>query len=566
MDVNENIRNRIFKILEDNNFLEFKNFVENNHIVLKELNNKDFDLLTYAIEHFASSDIVDYIIQQGHYENLNYAFYSDGNMFPFFNDVNDIDNNDISINTSNYLNYKIPLFIAVLLERLNVADVLVKHHADINYKFKNSEGHTVNIIQFLFDFCKILDILNDTMVKYILSKGLNVKEISTDILNEIISNEYKNDILEIIFNNYIYDNNFILNLIGFSKNKISLSKAQLSKIISEEKSKIKLTELTYYSALKGGNYDGLNLLLDNDGGDEEKILDIINKYGILEKAVMNNNYNLVKKILSFKKLNLKYVDFENLMMKGVKNNNIEILMLLVDILNTNSYDFESSKIDFHKILLEISKRRNEVVMNFPVNVILNIVSNTSIKDINIQLFNGYTIKFMVLILNIAIKLHNFDLIKYIVSYLNYDIINNKDENDEYPILTSFYEITLHNDNYSTNIEIFKYLLENGADCNIKNKSGKPLFLLALFYQEYAAIKYLLKQYIFIDRENLYENHHPLIKAICDNKLDFVQFYINKNKKANVNVDVNNNGNINTNVNNNGNINTNVNNNGNINTN
>jgi len=115
------------------------------------------------------------------------------------------------------------------------------------------------------------------------------------------------------------------------------------------------------------------------------------------------------------------------------------------------------------------------------------------------------------VLNAMIRLNNFYMVKYLVEneiFISRNDINIKDCNNEYSLFVAF---------VNENIKIFKYLLDHGANWNIKNINGLSLLSLILSKHKYKYLQYLLKHNININEKNNSGNY-PLITAI--NEIDF----------------------------------------------
>jgi len=147
------------------------------------------------------------------------------------------------------------------------------------------------------------------------------------------------------------------------------------------------------------------------------------------------------------------------------------------------------------------------------------------------LISQYDHAFYLLILNMAVKLRHLELVKYLLNHSNTLLppsephlnINLKDRNNECPVLISVGDLTLYTtDHYTTSIKIFKFLLDHGADSNLKGVHGEPLLSVVLSFKIYVAAQYLLKCPIKIEEGDIFESYQPLMKAIYANEFDQVQ--------------------------------------------
>eukprot|EP00833_Pecoramyces_ruminatium_P006505 jgi/Orpsp1_1/1180537/evm.model.c7180000073809.1 len=137
-----------------------------------------------------------------------------------------------------------------------------------------------------------------------------------------------------------------------------------------------------------------------------------------------------------------------------------------------------------------------------------------------------------IILNMAIENKNLTLVKYLMENEEYSHninINERNENDEYPIITAF---------YANSIEIFKYLLEKGANSNTKNKNGTSLLSLVIDRYNYNVkfIKYLFEKNVNINEKDASGNY-PLIKAIYKDDFDSVILLIKYGIKHHIDMNV-----------------------------
>ena len=522
MDDLEEIKKEVTQIIERNNLNELILYIKQKKINLKELNTDSFDILIYSIEHFSSPEIIEFLLQHCHYKNLNYTIQNYSQDSLKFSNADDT--------TISFENYKIPLFSAIMRENFKITDLLIRNNADINYKISNDFTHDFTIIHYLYCMSGFIDYFNSSRLRYILNKGFNARCLFPDFINKMIASNYNNNLLEIIFKSCYYDISFILRFLILRKNQQPLSNAQLHELLKqEENQKFKIDNSIFDTALQSRNYDAIKIILDYSNESEERILKQISKNRILEKAIQNNNYDLVQKIMSYSTFSITLDHSENIINEAIEVDNVEILKLIIDRLNNQFFDFEA--IDYFKHLLQSSKKRNIKFMEFYMELIFNILPY-NIDHLNVFINDKYDI--LILILNMGIKLQHYEIIKYIVDYshLNYKVsINSKDGNNEYPIFVSFYEMTFHyTENYDQRRKIFEYLLNNGADYNVRDDYGRTLFSLALYHQEYTVIKILLEKEVSIDIKDLYSRNHPFIHAIYHRQMERIQSFINEYEK------------------------------------
>eukprot|EP00833_Pecoramyces_ruminatium_P016185 jgi/Orpsp1_1/1190217/evm.model.d7180000077499.1 len=249
------------------------------------------------------------------------------------------------------------------------------------------------------------------------------------------------------------------------------SKFELKEIITLERNKIPITDTFYKNAISKNNISALKILLENDNPDNYITFYRIKKYHILEKSIDMNNLSLLKTVLKFSPFTSEGFYTQSLLKKSQKKNNPEIMKLLI------------------KSLINSSIQENLI---FSVN------------------YNSSNFNY---ILNMIIRLNNINMVKYLLEnnkYKFYVNINEKDINNEYPLFTAFHE----------NIEIFKYLLDLGADRTIKNNNGVSLLTLSILHHKYVHLQYLLNDKININEKDISGNY-PLITAIYQNDLDIV---------------------------------------------
>jgi len=191
------------------NLQGLKQYTNENSIILKQLNTKIFDILSYAIQHLdPSSEAVQFIIQQG--GQYDFSVYQRMELT------------------------KWPLFIALSTNKYKIATTLLKNHMDIN-------EHPLNLIEKLSD--------NKHAIRYLLQHGYN-KSFVMNSINTLIL-QRNSETLKVIFNHYIFDNNFILKLILFGKKQICLTQHQLRKVISDEINK--LGKMSKYQCIASGS-------------------------------------------------------------------------------------------------------------------------------------------------------------------------------------------------------------------------------------------------------------------------------------------------------------------------
>ncbi|ORX82034.1 ankyrin [Anaeromyces robustus] len=286
----------------------------------------------------------------------------------------------------------------------------------------------------------IVDFINNNdisgLARYLQGNKIKASFLNNDekIIKDLIK-DGKNNFLNVIFNAIKFNNEFILKLLILYKNK-NMTITTLKRLITEEKKKITITDEMYDVAFNNNNYMALKILFENEHFNYDSVaLKRIIKYNLIVNSVKTNDYYFIKKVLNYKKLNFKNFKYEEILTEAFKNN-MEF--------NTNSND----------------------------NNIVKLLVKSLIK----QPYTEY--KYINLLLNIAIKVNNMNLVHYLIESEDikyaFKEINTKDLRGEYPVI-----VALSN----KNIEIFELFLRMGADYNTKNNSGIPLIFLAVYLND-----------------------------------------------------------------------------------
>ena len=144
--------------------------------------------------------------------------------------------------------------------------------------------------------------LNSERFKFIIENFTAYLTISSSLIKKLMKDNNK-ELLEILFKNHLkfFDNNFILNLLNYYKNRIPLSNYELYPLINNDKYKISTEwnenydqyDSSYYlfNACKSGNEAAVKFLIEY--GADVTIKDKDNRI-VLAKACESGNLHLVK--------------------------------------------------------------------------------------------------------------------------------------------------------------------------------------------------------------------------------------------------------------------------------
>lgn len=255
-----------------------------------------------------------------------------------------------------------------------------------------------------------------------------------------------------------------------------------------------ITDEMYHTAIANKNYEALKTLFDYDGSEENTILKRIYQFDLLEKAVIINNYQMVKNILSYDDFNNKSYKYEEIITQAVKNKNKDITKLLVEAFIHNS--------------------------SFPREKLVNSNNTSDIKNYDSGSIN--------MVLNIFIKLGDFDLVKDLLENEKY--AKSIDLNRyvlQHPMMVAFkYE----------RIEIFKYLLNKGANVNINNNSNIPLFLLTVKNNKTNFTENMLNQINDFIKDTYIIDAFTI--AVRKNYIELIELLLNYAKSHGISIPIN----------------------------
>eukprot|EP00833_Pecoramyces_ruminatium_P014934 jgi/Orpsp1_1/1188966/evm.model.d7180000068584.2 len=535
---------------EDNPFILI-NYCKKNEIKISSLNNKEIDFLIYAIENCSSLSVIKYLLK--FYQNINYEFSP---TIPTSNSSKSLQNyyyynNEEYILSLNYNGVKVPLFSAIALKAYDIADFLIKHHANINYTIEK-DGKTLNIINYL---CSIGSYYcNEESLKYILSRGFDINNLTPSVFYDINNMEWKVNrsyiFSNIILKQYMYDHHFILNMILMGKNRDSLSDENLNKFLENEKRKFSLQEDHYDAIIDNCFCKGiLQFLLYLDEPKTKFYLGKKTKYDILYHALKADkseyffsdflsDYVLTKKFNSFDCI-------EDLIVNICERGYNEILKFIFEILFSHpKYGISRNSIDFKKIILIFSEcgNYNDIKGIETIKVLVEALLNVNFEkndftNIDLSLLKKFKGRYLTLALHMVMKTENIDLLKIfypkLLSLSPKFNINSFDINNKYPIVTAFYD----------NGYIFEYIFKLGVNYEINWKiNSLSLFTCAMDTDRYIQAKCLLQKNIIIGEDDI-TNSSLMWSVYCDDLNEVKELILHTNKKRKLDSDNNNDENI-----------------------
>jgi len=303
------------------------------------LENVNFDPLIYAIEKNCSIDFIKFIISK--YNNLNYDI-ADG---------------------------KNPLFLSIKNNCFSIADLLLQKNADIHYI--NSKKK--NIVQYLLD--------NDKLTKkqliFLLNRGFDFNSLiySKPRFNQIINKttfeylmrnakENFKSMFNVFFENTVFNNDFILNLININKQYICLSNKTLKQLIYNEKNKVVINKGLYEAVIACNDTEILNALFLYDTNFDSTLKQklIVNEesgYKLLSNAIPIANYEILE-LLNKKGFSVNENNDNGItpLIQAIYFNKNEIIPFLIK----NGADVnKKSKNDEFPIVSAVKKRSIEVL-------------------------------------------------------------------------------------------------------------------------------------------------------------------------------------------------------------
>eukprot|EP00833_Pecoramyces_ruminatium_P007235 jgi/Orpsp1_1/1181267/evm.model.c7180000076523.1 len=521
----------IEELIKNNNLVELQNYIKKYNIHMTDYNEKydEYnDILKFSIENNVSIKMLNFIIQQCHYEILNFNI--------------NINNEQMSL-----------LYYLISINKFKYFEFLVKKGADVNFG---------KILTCLYDN----KLINNKNLKYILNGNFYIPVNSINKL--IIDNQF--GLLKNIFRKYIYNNNFILKLLTIYKNKIPVINQELKKILSEEKNKLKFNEILYKTALDIDNFEAISFLYNNDNRNKDVVLYEIfqlldkdeRKYHNgkislfiekikngeinvqIDEKFLNNFYNIeekrklmIEKIKMNDVLELKnYIRKEHILITYYNNENFDILIFAIE--NDVSLDIIKFIIVYYSSLNFVIHDKRTCNYKSPLSCA---ISSNKFLIAKLLLNNGADINY---------KIHNSDIIskcncEHLLNYRNLNFVLN----NGYSITTELITSLIRNNknkilkiifNYYIydNIFILKFLSIFKNKIKLSKKKLEDIILKekfkinikhewyfeALYYNNNEALEMLIS--IIGDQNNLFfdkfEMYKLLDKAIYERNYSFIE--------------------------------------------
>jgi len=364
------------------------------------------------------------------------------------------------------------------------------------------------------------ELLTTERLQFIITNANNYTKFSTNLIKKLLEDN-KVELLDIIFNNFkIFGNEFILKLIFYHKNNISLSIIELKHLIENYEISTKKDKNIWYDSYQSVDVYLINACLSG----KITLVQYLNKLGL--------------------DINKVYASGKTPLFYACKNGNINLVNFLIE--KGNDIDKED-KYGMTPLFIAISSG-NEKLIKYLIEQGANI---------NIINKNGMTP------LLYACKYENENLVKYLIKH-GADV--NRENKCDISLLsaTTFCGVSpLFYACEGRNETIVKYLIEHGADINKKDYFGAtPLFYACSSGNE-IIVKYLIEHGAKIDIKNKYgktpigyaykSGNENLIKYLIKheeddiNKEDEIQFfktiedtnYKNKNIEEEINKFLNN---------------------------
>ncbi|ORX82178.1 hypothetical protein BCR32DRAFT_267809 [Anaeromyces robustus] len=469
----------------------FRRYLQLESIKITDLNYSKCNVLLYFIDNNSSIDIIDYIIINGKYSDINKKLQ----YYEAYDENRHRRNTLIS-----------PLELALKNNNFELADFLIDIGAKI-YFYKYSK------------FYCFFNILNTENSEYILNKGL---QITSNLIKDLIQFN-KNDCLCSILKH--------LSLPSFSRN-----------FPKEKGNKPLIRKSVYKIAIDNHNYRGFSVLYHYDTRDKKRIVKDISEILKTPKEKKSFLYNIKKSENLLFNLNELYT----LLIIYQPWTPQEIEETLFRLIKNNEYDKLINYIEKYNIQENIMKNKRNYSINSFINDILDYQISPKMFDFIIsqcQAESSY--------LNIdkflfkALKNNNFKLADYIITkYPNYQFNSYFIElyNDHSLTSQNFNFILLNNHEYKEDnvLELKEFLLYNHITLNdLRKFNAEPNdFLCYAIDKENPSIEminYILNYYnnelnYFIwsnkgKRERVKEYNCPLSYALANHYFSIAEILI-----------------------------------------
>jgi len=310
---------KIINIINYNGINGLIRYIRDNDIKIENLKSThdDDDILIKSIINNFSLEVVKYIIINAKYKTLNYL-------------INSIVSGP-----------KTPLTLAIELGNIELAEILITYGAEINESIKllSSTGAIDKLFKCSHSY-------------YMLKKGILI---TNNFIIELIE-RHRNNFLKILFNDYIFDNTFILKLLTISNEKKKLSKNNLYDILNKEREKIVINKEMYDSAICNSNYVALNILYNNDIRSKDiRLNEIFNRVNICNSDIKKE---FIKNI---KSKQLKFINEEEDFVKKLENY----------IINMNENEISNTIEETKQLMQNLIKSNNNIKLEKIVQKVKN---------------------------------------------------------------------------------------------------------------------------------------------------------------------------------------------------
>jgi len=372
---------------------------------------------------------------------------------------------------------------------------------------------------------KILQLdLNISILEYLINKLFNNNQfkMNCEKIEEILM--ALNKIKNFEFSEYVIDNLFNHTMLNFNNNvKIGQVLLVASRLENIYIFRYFIKELFENKTLEYNSSNFEDMLLAVSKMTNVLYIEMIMELSIRSDRFCPDEYD--HKLINYNKCILLANRFDN-------------VYIIRWIIQRFMHDDSQMLFVLKKILLHSSKIDNINVMKFAIE---KIFKNTSLDvldefdNVDLSIIKTFNKSEFSLILNVLIKLHNSSFIKYLMEHneINKNIdINEKDENGDYLIITS----CITTKDYENNINIFKYLIKCGADCQVKDINGNSLLLVAIENKNYLVIQYLFKHNISLESSIDLKHSSSLNKALYNNDIDMVKTLISNGSEIKGNDD------------------------------